>query len=278
MPLRHPPKDCYKYPIAVAWQQSERNHFVPLCRASDTCAPIIPIHCQPPFFRCDGNDNNENHENKKKLSTLARQYLVYNVDDSFQLGQTVSMNDIDTTHLIWTMGCRYKPHKPSQPGFFHGLIDKLIGAALKEASPILSSSSSSSSSSASSQHPGVHTGMITGGPPSSSSMGSIEHRMLLEDKAFRMALLPSNIGPERNDGWTAVDVLLKLFVSRLGFEGVNMAIASSELSTDPDMYNPLCVPTALQSLATTNAQQDQSNKDSLALSFKQVSPLPLFLL
>lgn len=43
-------------------------------------------------------------------------------------------SEIEPTHLFNTMGCRFKPHKPKQPGFFHGLIDKLISSCYQELS------------------------------------------------------------------------------------------------------------------------------------------------
>ena len=96
------------------------SHFVPLCRVDDTSAPVIPVHCQPPLYRC--------------TKEIARKYINYNADLSFTIGVPVPCCDIESTHLLKTMGCRYKPHKLSQPGFFHGLIDKLTTSACAELS------------------------------------------------------------------------------------------------------------------------------------------------
>ena len=62
------------------------------------------------------------------------QYIDYREDSSFAIGMPVLYSEIEPTHLFNTMGCRFKPHKPKQPGFFHGLIDKLISASYQELS------------------------------------------------------------------------------------------------------------------------------------------------
>ena len=59
-------------------------------------------------------------------------------------------SEVQSTHLFKTMGYRFKPHKPEQPGFFHGLIDKLIEKAFQELSTAFSDKNSSSRSSSSS--------------------------------------------------------------------------------------------------------------------------------
>ena len=84
----------------------------------DTSAPVIPVHCQPPLYRCS--------------KEIARKYINYNSDLSFTIGVPVPCCHIESTHLLKTMGCRFKPHKPCQPGFFHGLIDKLTSSACAE--------------------------------------------------------------------------------------------------------------------------------------------------
>lgn len=43
-------------------------------------------------------------------------------------------SEVQSTHLFKTMGYRFKPHKPDQPGFFHGLIDRLIDRSCQEMS------------------------------------------------------------------------------------------------------------------------------------------------
>lgn len=43
-------------------------------------------------------------------------------------------SEVQSTHLFKTMGYRFKPHKPDQPGFFHGLIDRLIDSSCQELS------------------------------------------------------------------------------------------------------------------------------------------------
>ena len=59
-------------------------------------------------------------------------------------------SEVQSTHLFKTMGYRFKPHKPEQPGFFHGLIDKLIEKAFQELSIAFSDNNSSLSSSSNS--------------------------------------------------------------------------------------------------------------------------------
>lgn len=86
----------------------------------DTSAPVIPTHCQPPLYRC--------------TKEIAAKYIHYNDDYSFSIGVPVRCCDIESTHLLRTMGCRFKPHRPNQPGFFHGLIDKLFSSACAELS------------------------------------------------------------------------------------------------------------------------------------------------
>jgi hypothetical protein len=86
----------------------------------DSTAPSIPSHCQPAIYRCS--------------KEIARQYIDYSEDNSFRIGVPVQYSEIEPTHLFNTMGCRFKPHKPKQPGFFHGLIDKLISASYQELS------------------------------------------------------------------------------------------------------------------------------------------------
>ena len=86
----------------------------------DSTAPLIPSHCQPAIYRC--------------TKEIARQYIDYCEDNSFRIGVPVLYSEIEPTHLFNTMGCRFKPHKPKQPGFFHGLIDKLISASYQELS------------------------------------------------------------------------------------------------------------------------------------------------
>jgi hypothetical protein len=46
----------------------------------------------------------------------------------------VLFSEVQSTHLFKTMGYRFKPHKPDQPGFFHGLIDRLIDSSYQEMS------------------------------------------------------------------------------------------------------------------------------------------------
>lgn len=94
------------------------SHFVPLCRTLDSSAPKIPRSCQPAFHRCS-------------IST-GQQYIEYNTDGSFSIGLPVLFSEVQPTHLFKTMGYRFKPHKPDQPGFFHGLIDRLIDSSCQE--------------------------------------------------------------------------------------------------------------------------------------------------
>ena len=96
------------------------SHFVPLCRTSDSSAPKIPRSCQPAFYRCS-------------IST-GQQYIEYSTDGSFCIGLPVLFSEVQSTHLFKTMGYRFKPHKPDQPGFFHGLIDRLIDSSCSELS------------------------------------------------------------------------------------------------------------------------------------------------
>ena len=51
-------------------------------------------------------------------------------------------SDVHSTHLFKTMGYRFKPHKPEQPGFFHGLIDRLIDSSCQEMSSAFTESGS----------------------------------------------------------------------------------------------------------------------------------------
>lgn len=104
---------CHYFPLT-------HSHFVPLCRTMDSTAPVIPSHCQPAVYRCS--------------KEIARQYINYREDNSFTIGAPVQYTQIEPTHLFNTMGCRFKPHKPKQPGFFHGLIDKLVSASYQELS------------------------------------------------------------------------------------------------------------------------------------------------
>jgi hypothetical protein len=104
------------------------SHFVPLCRTLDSSAPKIPRSCQPAFYRCS-------------VST-GQQYIGYNTDGSFSIGLPVLFSEVQSTHLFKTMGCRFKPHKPDQPGFFHGLIDRLIDSSCQELSLAFSESGS----------------------------------------------------------------------------------------------------------------------------------------
>ena len=100
------------------------SHFVPLCRTLDSSAPKIPMNCQPAFYRCS--------------KIIGRQYIDYNTDGSFSIGLPVLFSDVHSTHLFKTMGYRFKPHKPEQPGFFHGLIDRLIESSFQELSTAFS--------------------------------------------------------------------------------------------------------------------------------------------
>ena len=112
------------------------SHFVPLCRTLDSSAPKIPSNCQPAFYRCS--------------RSIGKQYVNYNLDGSFSTGIPVLFSEVQSTHLFKTMGYRFKPHKPEQPGFFHGLIDKLIEKAFQELSIAFSDNNSSLSSSSNS--------------------------------------------------------------------------------------------------------------------------------
>ena len=147
------------------------SRFVPLCRTKESSAPLIPPHCQPPLYRCSrataekylhygtGTDSSDSNSSNGSSSSsngsssngsssgssggskssspdvaIIRRTDTNTNSSTYSIGVPVCFSEIDPTHLLGTMGCRFKPHKPSQPGFFHGLIDRLVAAACAELS------------------------------------------------------------------------------------------------------------------------------------------------
>ena len=81
-------------------------------------APIIPKDCQPPLYRCN--------------RATAERYISYSPDGSYTIGLPVQPSQIDPQHIIFTMGCKQKPHKTAQSGLMYALVDKLSEAAREE--------------------------------------------------------------------------------------------------------------------------------------------------
>lgn len=146
LPLRHPPEDCFKYPIAISWHSEEnKSHFVALTRTNDKSIPMIPLYCQPNLFNVPRNDYNiESNDDLLHHNEIAKKYINFQNDGSFSIGNGVKYDETEPTHLVHTLTeYEFLPttsnNNSAQPqqGFIFKLISNIILDACKEINDII---------------------------------------------------------------------------------------------------------------------------------------------